>query len=198
MKTPMEMLLKKLSAAHAVIGEAEWIVKQYLAECKANERDIKVDAPVKIAEAPCVKAATAVTPTKRKLLEPEHIEQCSLFGDLFAANSSAPIREPRRVPDLPKFKVVKPKAVRHPGTPAIGKKQALKNFAEIAGNKVILDLGDVNRIFGYNRSTSGVFIKNAVKNGELKSITDGAFVKYLAKEVRRFITAYYAKADSAN
>lgn len=81
--------------------------------------------------------------------------------------------------------------VRKRGTPGIGKAQALKNFREIAGSKELLTLAEVNRIFGYNESTHGRFVKDAIKSGKLPAVKYGEKRKFVAREVRRFIDDYY-------
>ena len=83
-------------------------------------------------------------------------------------------------------------AVRKRGTPGIGKAQALKNFREIAGSKELLTLAEVNRIFGYNESTHGRFVKDAIKSGKLPAVKYGEKRKFVAREVRRFIDEYYS------
>lgn len=85
-------------------------------------------------------------------------------------------------------------AVRKRGTPGIGKAQALKNFREIAGTKELLTLAEVNRIFGYNESTHGRFVKDAIKSGKLPDVKYGEKRKFVAREVRRFIDEYYRVA----
>ena len=80
------------------------------------------------------------------------------------------------------------------GTPGIGKSQALKNFREIAGSKELLTLSEVNRIFGYNESTHGRFVKDAIKSGKLPAVKYGEKRKFVAREVRRFIDDYYKMA----
>lgn len=85
-------------------------------------------------------------------------------------------------------------AVRKRGTPGIGKAQVLKNFREIAGTKELLTLAEVNRIFGYNESTHGRFVKDAIKSGKLPDVKYGEKRKFVAREVRRFIEEYFRTA----
>ena len=82
-------------------------------------------------------------------------------------------------------------SVRKRGTPGIGKTQAMKNFREIAGDQQLLTLAEVNRIFGYNESTSGRFIKDAIKNGHISKVPWGKKFKLLARSVKAYITEYF-------
>lgn len=85
-------------------------------------------------------------------------------------------------------------AVRKRGTPGIGKTQAVKNFREIADGRELLTLAEVNRIFGYNESTHGRFVKDAIRSGKLPAVKYGEKRKFVAREVRRFIDEYFKPA----
>ena len=82
-------------------------------------------------------------------------------------------------------------SVRKRGTPGIGKSQAMKNFREIAGDQQLLTLAEVNQIFGYNLSTSGNFVKDAIKNGYISKVPWGKKFKLLARSVKAYISEYY-------
>lgn len=82
-------------------------------------------------------------------------------------------------------------AVRKRGTPGIGKTQAMKNFREIAGDQQLLTLAEVNKIWGYNESTSGNFVKDAIKNGHISKVPWGKKFKLLARSVKAYISEYY-------
>ena len=82
-------------------------------------------------------------------------------------------------------------SVRKRGTPGIGKSQALKNFREIAGDQQLLALAEVNKIFGYNESTSGNFVKDAIKSGHISKVPWGQKFKLLARSVKAYISEYY-------
>lgn len=82
------------------------------------------------------------------------------------------------------------------GCPTITRKQVLANFCKIALGKELLTLAQVNKIFGYNESTSGTFIKHAVKRGELAVIPCGKTMKFLSLDVRAFIKSYYDSISS--
>lgn len=84
------------------------------------------------------------------------------------------------------------------GCPTITRRQALINFINIALGKDLLTLAQVNQIFGYNESTSGTFIKHAVKRGELLMIPSGKVMKFLSSDVRAFIKSYYDSISSVN
>lgn len=78
------------------------------------------------------------------------------------------------------------------GCPTLTRKQVLANFNKIVQyREQILDLAEVNKIFGYNKSTGGSFIKHAVKRGELGTIPCGKTMKFLALDVRAFIKSYF-------
>lgn len=81
------------------------------------------------------------------------------------------------------------------GFPTIGRKQALKNFREIVGTREIIDLQDVNLVFGYHKSTSGTFIRCAIRRGELAQIQYGSKMKFLAHDLKNFIKTWYDEAE---
>ena len=87
-------------------------------------------------------------------------------------------------------------SVRKRGTPGIGKAQTLKNFREIAGSKELLTLAEVNRIFGYNESTHGRFVKDAIKSGLITKVQWGQKLKFLARSVKSYISEYFNGSDS--
>lgn len=81
------------------------------------------------------------------------------------------------------------------GCPTITRKEAMENYKRIVGERVILNLSDVNMIFGYNESTSGCFIQNAIRRGDLMTIQYGKARKFLAKEVKTFLKEWYAQTE---
>lgn len=89
-------------------------------------------------------------------------------------------------------------SVKHkPGSPKVTRKQALANLRRIVNERKSanesdrLDLREVNMIFGYNESTSGTFIKNAIKRGDLLSVRYKKGIKFYPYDVKAFINLYY-------
>ena len=197
MKSTLEMALKKLAAAHAVVSEAEWFVKKAMAE-----NGYPAPMPQKEANPPSDARDTKPykdTPQSPKVAQrgenqrtaarqPVPPVKGAVQGELF---SPAQFAEQKRKEQSRRRPAP---AHRTKGTPKVSRREALANFREIAGSKTLLDLGDVNRIFGFNRTTSGTFVKTAVAQGRLVEVPVGAKRKFVAKDVRRFIAAYFSAA----
>ena len=80
-----------------------------------------------------------------------------------------------------------------PGYPKVTRREALRNLRQIEKNRAEsgksdrLDLSEVNMIFGFNPSTSGTFIKNAIRRGELITTRYRSSEKFYSYDVRSFI-----------
>lgn len=80
---------------------------------------------------------------------------------------------------------------RKKGCVTISKAEAMDNFRRFSAGKSLLDLADVNRILGFHKSTSGSFVKLAVRRGDLCSVPVGKEQKFLPIDVRTFINDYF-------
>lgn len=80
------------------------------------------------------------------------------------------------------------------GAPKLSKKRVMANYRQIAkSNDQLLDLVDVNRIFGYSPKTGGSFIRYAIRRGDLRATYVGRMQKFLAFDVRNFIATHYER-----
>lgn len=201
--TMNELLLRECRSFHAMIGRFEQIIKgmpelaieqvikeakaENAAETSAGEGGERKPATRNKAETPCaaeVKAAGFCAFT-----------QASLFDGVDNADKTADANAAKNpfTGKIPKSAKIQKKPVRRRGTPGIDKAKAMENFRKIVNGREILDLKDVNLIFGYNESTSGTFISCAVKRGDLMTIRYGQHTKFLAKDVKDFVKRWYAQ-----
>ena len=195
MKTTLEMALRKLAAAHAIVSEAEWFVKKAMAEETGNSAPIPLNAEKRPSDASAQKTINVSSSQRKAVREaekgvPAHSSTSPVVqGELFtpAQFAEQKRKEQNRPISRPATHVRRIK-----GMPKVSRREAMANFREIAGGKSLLDLADVNRIFGFNRSTSGTFVKNAVANGKLIEVPVGAKRKFVAKDVKRFISAFFS------
>lgn len=230
MKTQYEMLEAKLNAAHAVITEVQSLLRlmrdnglvrfkdetycEHIAQSSPITR--KPDERRQHAQNTPSQSTTKDTNTSQvndiqTVTESDCVnhggEQKFLQGDLFDNDMDVNQHQDGEVvakKDSSFVPTARPsaKSVRHRGDPAVDRKSALANFREIVKGREIIHLADVNRIFGYNESTSGHFVRDAVKDGRLATIDYGkSGKKFLAKSVREFIKAYFdaveGKCESA-
>ena len=216
MMTPPEMVLKELRAAHAVISRAEWVVKQYMNASEPSNSAKKAentpsgaseevgkatDTPNCPEAVDCEICADFALPKGKKAIQEEFDLSESTTGKIGEKenklkNASEKANKTDEKSEIDgSATVVKKDIKRKRGTPVIDRRTALANFRTIAGSKEILDLGDVNRIFGYAPNTSGIFIKYAVQRGDLGTITYGAQKKFLARDVKEFIKSWYDSVE---
>lgn len=186
MKSQYEMIEAKLNAAHAVISEVQSLLKLMhengLVSFKDEKEEAK-DPPRAETEAPSQAATSRV---EVKMTQGD-------FFDSLREKVEKPVEPPREVvrgEERAACPVVPPP--RRRGAPAVDRKSALRNYRDIVRGREIVNLSDVNRIFGYNSSTSGTFVRDAVRHGSLKTIEYGRLGrKFLAKDVMSFIRAYF-------
>lgn len=207
-----ELILKRLRAAHAIISEAESLVKncsmlemqlsygqkaatkdsrETVTNCHGLEEAGTVSANASGDNPVATSLPTSDAPTAEDV-PAETIVQQDLFTDI--VNVASHGKDEKPVKDGSK-KSNKP--VHKRGTPSISYKEAMANFRRIIGDRKIVDLKDVNEVFGYNKSTSGQFIKNAIRRGELSFCQSGALRKFVAKNVKNFVKAWYDSQKAA-
>lgn len=220
----LAQIKKELRAAHAVIARAEVLIKQMeqfvpaevhqevveaLRKLQKKEAEKKTPTPSSaeaIGEQPKSTPPSEATVTTQEVLGPsgsveaKQKHSCFVQGEFFDMGSSASGKDADAA-ETKDSKKKKGSATQKPlvhkrGTPTISRKEALKNFREIVKDREIIDLQDVNMIFGYNKSTSGTFIRCAIRRGDLSEIKYGKKVKYLAKDVKNFLKEWYDRAES--
>lgn len=177
----VEILFQDLRAARAFIDRAECKLRRLLAESKNGCRS---DAQKRLSE-PSEddgRENTRLSPSDAPQTRSSH-DSCNdpvLQDELFAEFcQKAASKAQKSAPPAKK------------GAPKLTRQQVLSNFRQFAKGKDLLDLSTVNRIFGYAETTSGSFIRHAVKRGELGMIPVGRQNRFLASEVRSFIKSYF-------
>lgn len=207
MKTQYEMLEAKLNAAHAVITEVQSLLRLMRDNGLVSFKDENVgQQTLPTAQGGAVKNVHQMPEPSSSPRKEENGNGVLKQGELFdlpaislpKSSCPAPIScaamgvKTSSPSSATTARPTSKNAVRHRGDPAVDRKAALANYREIVKGREIIHLADVNRIFGYNESTSGHFVRDAVTSGRLATIDYGkSGRKFLAKAVREFIRAYF-------
>ena len=177
MKTPGEMIAKKLRAAHALINEAEWLLKKF-------SPDLKEDA--KPAKEPAAKAEEEFS------LPPGHDpEQPELF----------PTHDPIKIKKGAKFQRVtkdgKVVSRRRVTDPKATKKEAFDALPKARIKNGLIPVLDLNHVFGFTGHTSE-FVNRHMALGHLEAVRQGDKILGITpKEAKRFVRWFYVDRNNA-
>lgn len=177
MKTPVEMIEKKLKAAHAIINEAEWLLKKF-------SPDFKEHVAPKPKEEPAAKAESA----EFSLPAGENPEQQELF----------PTQDPIKIRKGAKFKRVEKngRKVRHVNEPKATKQEAFAALPNARIKNGVIPVLDFNHVFGFTGHTAE-FVNRHLALGHLEAVRQGDKILGIApKEAKRFIRWYYVERNS--
>lgn len=178
----VEKILIDLHAAKAFLNRVEANVRTLIGtssqDCAETASEAAQDAFYGV-----TKENTHVDPsnaTEGRFRLSDAISPVLTQDDLFAATRKLAKNETNNAVSLKKSQI------------HLSRKEVMDNFRRIASKKDLLDLADVNQILGFHRSTSGSFVKLAVRRGDLGSIPVGKETKFLPIDVRGFISSYFA------